>query len=165
MSSLFEIDQTLQACVKLESGDYVDTTTGEIIDINAIEQLQMSRNEKIRNIACWIRNLDADENALADQIKIFTDRKNAAKSKREQLKSYLAFVLAGEKWQNHEVSISWRKSEAVQISPGFDVRDLPEQYLKYKLPDVDKITLKADLKAGKNVSGASLVTKNNIQIR
>ena len=161
--NLFEIDDAIQRCVRLENSDnYVDTETGEIIDTAAIEQLEMDRDTKIRNIACWIKNLEADEKALGDQIKTFTARKNAAKNKRESLKSYLAAFLQGKKWQNSEVAISWRKSEAVEVEEGAAI---PEQYLRYKEPEINKAQLKADLKAGTVVYGCQLVTKNNIQVK
>ena len=154
--NLFEIDDAIQRCVRLENSDnYVDTETGEIIDTAAIEQLEMDRDTKIRNIACWIKNLEADEKALGDQIKTFTARKNAAKNKRESLKSYLAAFLQGKKWQN-------RKSEAVEVEEGAAI---PEQYLRYKEPEINKAQLKADLKAGTVVYGCQLVTKNNIQVK
>jgi len=160
--NLFEINDAITRCVKLADGDYVDTETGEIIDTAAIEQLEMDRDKKIRNIACWIRNLEADEKALADQIKTFTARKNAAKNKRESLKSYLANFLNGAKWQNSEVAISWRKSESVEVEEGAAI---PEKYLRYKEPEINKAQLKADLKAGTVVYGCQLVTKNNIQVK
>lgn len=162
--NLFEIDDAIQRCVKLESGDgYVDTETGEIIDTAAIEQLEMDRDTKIRNIACWIKNLEADEKALADQIKIFTARKNAAKNKRESLKSYLAAFLHGSKWQNSEVAISWRKSESVEVA---NIDNLPEKYQRIVTTiEANKQQLKADLKSGVEVAGVQLVTKNNIQIK
>ena len=161
--NLFEIDDAIQRCVKLESGDgFVDTETGEMIDTEALDELVMERDKKIRNIACWIRNLESDENALAEQIKLFTARKTACKNKRESLKSYLAAFLNGKKWQNSEVAISWRKSEAVEVEEGAAI---PEQYLRYKEPEINKAQLKADLKAGTVVYGCQLVTKNNIQIK
>ena len=161
--NLFEIDDAIQRCVKLENSEnYVDTETGEIIDVAAIEQLEMDRDKKIRNIACWIRNLEADEKALADQIKTFTTRKNAAKNKRESLKSYLANFLNGAKWQNSEVAISWRKSESVEVEEGAAI---PEKYLRYKEPEINKAAIKTDLKAGASIYGCQLVTKNNIQVK
>jgi hypothetical protein len=161
--NLFEIEDAIANCVKLEGrDDYIDVSTGEIIDTAALEQLEMDRDKKIRNIACWIRNLEADEKALTDQIKTFTARKNAVKNKRESLKSYLANFLNGAKWQNSEVAISWRKSESVEVS---NVKELPEEYLKYKDPEPDKVKLKADLKAGAEIEGVCLITKENIQIK
>ena len=73
--NLFEINKQLTNCIKLASGDFVDTETGEVIDTEAIEALEMERDTKIRNIACWIKNLEADEKALAEQEKVFKDRK------------------------------------------------------------------------------------------
>ena len=65
--NLFEINATLTRCVKLTSGDFVDTETGEVIDTEAIDDLEMAMDEKVRNIACWVRNLDAEEKALAEK--------------------------------------------------------------------------------------------------
>ena len=161
--TLFEINDAIQRCVKLESGDYVDTETGEIIDTEALSQLEMDRDTKIRNIACWIKNLESDEKALADQIKIFQARKKAAENKRESLKSYLAAFMAGKKWQNSEVAISWRKSESVEVE---DIEKLPKEYLRVvTTTEANKQQLKADLKSGAEIDGAHLVTKENIQIK
>lgn len=159
--NLFKIAEALERCVKLVSGNYVDTETGEVIDTEAIESLEMERDAKIRNIACWIRNLDAEEKALAEQEKIYRDRKNATHNKKEDLKEYLASFLAGKKWKNEEVNISWRKSEAVEVT---DMKKLSSYYLRYREPEVNKTLLKADLKAGVKLEGAVLTQKNNIQV-
>ena len=160
--NLFKIAEALERCVKLVSGNYVDTETGEVIDTEAIESLEMERDAKIRNIACWIRNLDAEEKALAEQERIYRDRKNATHNKKEDLKAYLASFLAGKKWKNEEVNISWRKSEAVEVT---DMKKLSSYYLRYREPEVNKTLLKADLKAGVKLEGAVLTEKNNIQIK
>lgn len=161
--TLFEIDQAIANCVKLDGReDYVDVSTGEVIDIQALDTLKMERNTKIRNIACWIRNLDAEEKALGEQEKIFRDRKNAAKNKKEQLKSYLAASLAGEKWKNNEVQITWKKSYPVEIT---DIKKLSSHYLKWKEPEPNKILIGKDLKAGIKLDGAMIVEKNNINVR
>ena len=161
--NLFAIDEAITNCVKLDGRDeYVDVTTGEIIDTAALDALKMERDTKIRNIACWIRNLESDEAQLAEQIKIFQARKKAAENKRESLKSYLASFLNGAKWKNKEVSISWRKSDAVEVT---DMSKLSSYYLRYKEPEVNKTLLKNDLKAGIVLNGAYLAEKNNIQIR
>ena len=160
--NLFKIAEALERCVKLVSGNYVDTETGEVIDTEAIESLEMERDTKIRNIACWIRNLDAEEKALAEQEKIYRDRKNATHNKKEDLKSYLARYLNGKNWKNAEVSVGWRKSEAVEVT---DVGKLSSYYLRYKEPEPNRTLLKADLKAGVKLEGAVLTEKNNIQIK
>ena len=159
--NLFEINDAITRCVKLADGDYVDTETGEIIDTAAIEQLEMDRDTKIRNIACWIRNLESDEEQLAEQETIYKNRKNATKKKKEQLKSYLAAFLNGEKWKNKEVEILWRKSKSVEVT---DIKKLSSYYLRYKEPEVNKKLLGNDLKAGIKLDGAVLVEKNNMKV-
>lgn len=161
--NLFAIEEAITNCVKLENSDnYVDVSTGELIDTVALDALKMERDTKIRNIACWIRNLDAEEFALAEQEKIFKNRKQAAHNKKEQLKNYLAAFLNGEKWKNNEVSISWRKSTSVEVT---DVKKLSSYYLRYKEPEVNKTLLGNDLKAGIKLDGAVLVDKNNMSVR
>lgn len=161
--NLFEIDAEISACVKLENSDgFVNVETGELIDMAALDGLKMERDKKVRNIACWIKNLESDEKQLAEQEKIFRDRKNATKRKREQLESYLASFLNGRKWSNKEVRVLWRTSEAVEIT---DLKKLSSYYLRFKEPDVNKTLLKADLKAGVVLPGAELVKKNNMSVR
>lgn len=164
MANLFEIRAEIENCVKLDNRDgFLNIETGELIDTEALDALKLERDTKIRNIACWIRNLESDEKQLAEQEKIFKERKQSAKNKKESLKAYLAAFLNGQKWENKEVKISWRTSEAVEITG--DVKNLPEVYLKYAAPEPNKTLLKEDIKAGKVIPGAALVKKNNIQIR
>lgn len=163
MASLFEIDAEIESCVKLQNSDgFVNVETGELIDVEALDALKMERDKKIRNIACWIRNLESDEKQLAEQEKIFADRKRAVKNKKESLKSYLAAFLRGKKWQNEEVVVSWRKSESVEIT---DINKLSSYYLKWKEPEPNKTLLKADLKSGITLPGAELVVKNNMSVK
>lgn len=152
-------------CVKLESAGYLNVETGEVVDAEAIEALEMERDKKIRNIACWIRNLESDESALCEQIKIFTARKNAVKNKKESLKGYLARYLDGKSWQNDEVKINWRKSEVIEVDEGLDYKKIPAVYVDYGEPKLDKNLLKADIKAGLDIKGIHIVQKNNIIVK
>ena len=91
--TLFEIDQEIMNCVKLTgSEDYVNVETGEIIDVEALKSLEMERDKKLRNIGCWVLNLQAEEAALAEQIKKFMARKAAAHNKAESLKQMISAV-------------------------------------------------------------------------
>ena len=161
--TLFEIVKQIASCVKLESGDgFVETETGEVLDVAALEQLEMDKNEKIRNIACWIKNLESDEKQLDEQEQLFKNRKLAKRRLKEQLKSYLSFVLNGQKWECPEAKISWRKSESVEIT---DIKKISKYYLRTKPAEPNKELIKQDLKAGQMVLGAMLSTKNNISVK
>ena len=152
--NLYEIDSAIMDCVDME--------TGEIIDMEALEDLQMERDQKIEGIGCWIKNLLADAKALKEEKDNLAARQKAAENKAASLKAYLSRYLNGEKFKTAKVSISYRKSDSVNITEGAVI---PEEYLKYSEPTPDKIGLKAALKAGEKIQGISLVTSNNIQIK
>ena len=75
---LFEINEEIMKCVDVE--------TGEIIDEVKLQQLQMARDIKIENIACWIINILSDAEALKAQKQVFADRQKAAENKAQRLK-------------------------------------------------------------------------------
>ena len=152
--NLYEIENEILNCVDME--------TGEIIDMEALEDLQMERDQKIEGIGCWIKNLLADAKALKEEKDNLAARQKAAENKAASLKVYLSSYLNGEKFKTAKVAISYRKSDSVDIAEGAVI---PEEYLKYSEPTPDKIGLKAALKSGEKIQGISLVTSNNIQIK
>ena len=154
MASLYEINQSIMDCIDME--------TGEIIDIDQLHELQMDRTDKIRNIACYIKNLRSDAAAYDEEAKTFAARKKAAQGKADSLTAYLSSMLNGEKVKDKEYSISWRKSESVNIT---DESLLPIAFLVPQKPKIDKADMKVALKNGAVVPGAELVEKNNIQIK
>ena len=161
---LFDIDERLAACVKLDESRVVDTESGEIIDLEAIAALEMERDKKIENLGCWYKNLLADAEALKAQKNAFAEREKAAKAKAESLKGFLGRYLNGKKFETAKVAMSFRKSEAVE----FDAKcigDVPEEFLKFKDPELDKVAVKKAIKAGETVPGFELVARQNLQIK
>ena len=154
MATLYDINQGIMDCIDME--------TGEIVDLDRLHDLQMERGDKIRNIACYIKNLRSDAAQYDEEAKTFAARKKAAQTKAESLTAYLSSMLNGEKVKDKEYSTSWRKSESVNIT---DDSLLPDTYLVPQPPKVDKAGIKAALKAGTAVTGAELTEKNNIQIK
>lgn len=144
----------------------VDVETGEIVNAEAYEaldSLQMTFDQKAEGILLWIKNLTAEAEALKKEKQAFAERQSSAERKAESLKKYISGVLCGNKFQTEKVSVTWRKSEAVEYSG--NLYDLPEELLKYKEPEINKTELKKRLKAGEMIAGAELVQKNNIQIK
>ncbi|WP_304095678.1 siphovirus Gp157 family protein [Phascolarctobacterium succinatutens] len=161
---LFDIDEKLAACVKLDESRVVDTESGEIIDLEAIAALEMERDKKIENLGCWYKNLLADAEALKAQKNTFAEREKAAKAKAESLRGFLIRYLNGKKFETAKVAMSFRKSEAVE----FDAKcigDVPEEFLKFKDPELDKVAVKKAIKAGETVPGCELVARQNLQIK
>lgn len=155
--NLYEINAAIMDCMQ-----EVDEETGELLNVEMLDSLLLAKDEKIENIACWIKNLKADAEALKAEKDAFAKRQKAAENKVEQLKQYLRNVLEGEKFSSDKAAISFRKSEVVEID---DWTKLDKDYLKYKDPDVDKSAVKKALKSGCILNGVRLVEKQNIQIK
>ena len=162
MATLYEINKDLLNCITTEEGMTVNTETGEVIDVAALEALELERSEKIRNIALWIKNLKSDVTALDAEEKAFKARKDAAKRKAEQLSKYLADVLNGEKVTGTDFAITWRKSTAVNVT---DEKAIPPTFLVPQPPKVDKTGISKALKSGEAVTGAELIERQNMTIK
>jgi vacuolar-type H+-ATPase subunit I/STV1 len=154
MASLYEINEAILSCIDMESG--------EILDEEALESLKMQREEKLENVGLWIKNLGAESSALAAEIKSLTERKRLKENKAESLMGYLGAALHGERFETPRISVSWRKSESVNIADG---ATLPDEYLVPVDPRPDKTLLKKALKEGAEICGVELISKQNIQIK
>ena len=152
------ITQAFESAVDMETGEIVNADAYE-----ALDSLQMAFDQKAEGILLWIKNLTAEAEALKKEKLAFAERQSAAERKAESLKKYISGVLCGNKFQTEKVSVTWRKSEAVEYAG--NVYDLPEELLKYKEPEINKTELKKRLKAGEVIAGAELVQRNNMQIK
>ena len=160
--TLYEINQAIL--------DTIDPETGEIVDVDKLSELQMEREQKLEGVALWIKNLNAEAEAYKAEKEAFAEREKAAKNKAESLKKWLAYALNGQKMSTQKVAISFRKSESVEIEDEERVityaqKNGRDDLLSYKAPTVNKSAIKAVIKTGKEIPGAVLVEKQNIQIR
>ena len=80
----------------------------------------------------------------------------------KNLKSGLADCLKGKKFKTEKFTISYRRSEAVEIVEGASV---PDEFLVEQAPKVDKVGLKKAIKGGAVIEGVSLVERQNILIK
>lgn len=148
--------------------EQVDEETGELLcSYEELEALALARDEKLENLALYIKNKAAEAEAIKAEKQALEKRQKAALNRAEKARDFLARMLAGEKFTTPKVAVSWRKSQAVQLDGDF----LPwamqygDQFLSYKDPDPDKKAIAAALKAGEAVPGAELVTNLNMQIK
>lgn len=149
-----EIEQAINECVDFE--------TGEIIDSERLDKLNMALNEKRENIALYIKNMIADSKAIDEEIKNLTARKKSINNKIDWLKQYLANDLQGSKFETAKVVVSFRKSKAVEINPDAEI---PNEFLIQQEPKPDKAGLKKAIQAGAVITGVSIVEKSNISIK
>lgn len=155
MASLYEIDKSIMECLDFE--------TGEILDAERLNALQMERQEKVESVALWIKNLSADANAYKAEKDAFAEREKAALKKIESLKNWLSWALEGQKFSTWRCAVSFRKSEAVEIE---DDCNLPQYLLNEKVTYTpNKTAIKEAIKAGEEIPGCKLVERMNPTIK
>lgn len=156
--TLYEIDKAL-----MDFEFEVDEETGEILNAADLDELQMAREQKIENIGLYIKNLEAEKEAVKHEKDNFADREKRLGKKIESLKGYLTYALDGQKFSTSKVAVSFRKSESVLIK---DEYLIPDEYCEYTmLRKPNKKNLKDALKKGKELMGVELVEKQNISIK
>ena len=149
--TIYEIDQAILECIDLE--------TGEIIDIDKLNELELEREKKLENVACWIKDLKAEVDALKAEKQALAERQKVAENKAESLKKWLAYALQGEKFKTTKCAISFRKTEAVEVTDE-GLNNLMKEHdelLTYKAPEPNKTAIKQALKDGLNVEGVQLI--------
>ena len=157
MRSLYDINNDILNCI--------DEETGEIIDIDALDALNMERDAKIEGVVCWIKDLKAESEALKAEKQALADRQKSAENKAESLKKWLAFALNGQKFSSPKAAVSFRKSQSVEIT---DINALAmenDDLIIYQEPKPDKTAIKKAIKDGRTVNGAELVENVNVIIK
>lgn len=163
MSSLYELDQAVLTV--LDGGLVYDAESGEIYwDEDNFDQLEIERNDKMESVALYIKSLDAEASAIRAEEKALADRRSIKERKAERLRDYLTRSMENfgdTKLETPRVALSFRKSESVEIA---DESLLPPCYCKTKVTP-DKTAIKKAIKAGEVINGASLVERQNLQIK
>ena len=160
--SLYHIDRELESLV--------DHETGEVLDFEAFEALQMARDAKIEGVLCWTKNLAAEAKAIREEEKELADRRKELERKREKLLDYAEKALGGAAFQTAKCAVTYRKSTAVEITDmdavvrwcmdnGYDGK------ITYAQPTVSKTDIAPLLKAGMAVTGAELCERSNMGVK
>lgn len=155
MATLYDIDNRI--------ADLINTDTGEISDVNALDALLMERTAKIEGVVLAIKNKIADSAALENEIKALQAR--AAKNKKsiEGLQFWLRKTLEEQPFQTARCEVSFRKTSGqVEIE---NAAAIPEQYKLLKTTEtISKTMVKDALTQGIAVPGARLNTQKSMKI-
>ena len=152
MATLFDINAEIESVIDFE--------TGEILDPEKLEQLQMDRQEKLKNFVAL--NAKADIAAYKEQEQRFKAKRVAAEKTLEWARETLARELNGQKMKEPEFSVYYSSSEAIEIDENAEI---PSKFLKQQAPQVDKKGLTLAIKNGTKFDGIRLVQKQSLCIR
>ena len=163
MRALYDIDAAILACVDLE--------TGEILDAEKLDALQMEREQKLEGVALWIKDLKAEAEAVKAEADRLTARKKAVENKIDGLKQWLLYALKGEKLKTPRCNVYQTHSQRVAVEDEtglisfLQTLEEPEKFLRFKDPELKKDDIKKALKDGYEIPGASLEETENVVIK
>ena len=157
MAKLYEIMN------EIENFDFeIDEETGEILNFDALDRLQVARDVKIENLCLWVKNLKSDAEAYKAEKESFAKKQKQAENRATSLHNFIQPVLNGEKFTTDRVTVSYRKSEAIELE---DKICVPDKYFVPQEPKLDKTGLKKAIKAGEEFGGVHLVERQNMSIK
>ena len=157
MSQLYKISASIRALIDGADEDGVLDATSWA----AIEQLEGELEHKAESVALVVLELEADAEGVAKEAKRLDERAKSLERKAEKLREYLAYWLDGREIKGRLVTISYRKSESVEI---IDETAIPEEYFRV-VHLTDKTSIKHALKGGAVLGWAQLVVHRHMQIR
>jgi NAD-specific glutamate dehydrogenase len=163
MRALYEINQDILDCVDLE--------TGEILDTEKLDALQMERERKLEGVALWVKDLKAEAAAVKEEADKLTARKKALDNKIEGLKNWLLFALGGEKLSTARCKVYQTHSQRVAVEDEgklisfLQTLNEPDKFLRFKDPELKRDEIKKALKDGTIIPGASLEETESVVIK
>lgn len=141
---------------------------------DTLDGIEQEFEVKAENIAVFIKELNAEIEALKQEEERLRARRKAKENKTESLKDYLksCMICIGRlKIDTVKARISIRKNpEAAQFDNEKDFvrmcmeNDL-DDFLRYKEPEINKTAVKEALKAGEKIPGAELGRTQSIIIK
>ena len=163
MRALYEIDHEILDCVDME--------TGEILDSEKLDALQMERERKLEGVALWVKDLSAEAAAVKEEADKMIARKKSLDNKITSLKNWLLYALDGEKLKTPRCSVYQTHSQKVVIDDEKALIDMfmsspfGEKFLRIKDPEIDKNALKDSMKQGYEYDFAHLETTESVVIK
>lgn len=163
--TLYEITEQLKALYELSEDPDVDA---EVL-AETMEAVTGDFEEKAEGYAKVISNLNADADALKKEIERLSARKKAIEKNVASIKGNLqAAMIAADrrKFKTNLFTFGIQKNPVSVVLDTEDVYEVPDEYLEYQLPVVNKTALKRALQDGVNLSGiAHLAQTEGLRIR
>jgi len=146
-----------------------DPDTDPEVLADTLEGLDGQLEDKADNYAKVIRQIESDVNGLKAEIERLQARKTAAQNNIDRMKANLEQMMIATdktKFKTELFSFGIQKNPAKVVMDEQYIENVPEEYLKYKDPEIDRKKIAEDLKAGKDLNGiAHLEQSESLRIR
>lgn len=136
---------------------------------DTMEAVEGELEIKAESYAKIMKNLDGDVEALENEIRRLTSRKKAIEENIKRMKVALQGMMevtGKTKFKTDLFSFGIQKNAPSVVIDVEDIHDIPEDYLKYKAPEVNKTAIKEAIQKGENLEGiAHLEQSHSLRIR
>ena len=160
---LYEIDQFLQDALdaRLKQAEDNEGVYDDDFD-RFIEDIAGERSQKLLDCARYVKALEAQGEAVKAEKVALAKRQATYEGHAKRMTAYIAnHVQPGEKIEDANTRLGWRKSSSVEILVGAKI---PECYTRIEIIP-DKTALKKAIVAGEQIPGVSIVEKQSLQIK
>jgi hypothetical protein len=163
MRTIWEIECDINSCI--------DAETGEVVDFEKLNALQVERSAKIESVAIYIKRLVGEAALIREEENRLAKRRKQKERLAESYKRWLEQTLDGEMFETTKVAIGWRASERLIIERGtleladHLEREGYERCIKYGGISIDKDEVTKLVKSGVEIPGVTLVQFNNLQLK
>ncbi len=134
--------------------------------IQLLESMQGAIQEKAKNVAMVIRNMETTAEAIAAAEKEMASRRKSIERKIDWMKAYLLENMERtgiSKIESPYFVIALRDNpESLIVEQDAEI---PPEYFKPQDPVLDKVTLKKDMQLGVIVPGCRLERKKSVRIK
>ena len=164
--SLYEIDSRIRAIIDGIYDAADEDGVVEEIDFTELKQLQEDRKTKLENIALYIKNTEAEADAIKAEEEKLTARRKRLENKAKRLREYIINSMKENKdepLKTARCEVSIKDNEKTDIT---DLESIPEEFIKVKVErNPDKTAIKKAIKAGQTVPGAQIIINTTLTIK
>ncbi len=161
-----ELQAQLEEHAEANDGDI--TTFPLLAHLDKLEKAQVGRMAEehlLCNLACMVLEYEGEADAMRAQAERITKAAAQVEKKADGIRTFLDSKLGPtDKVKDDRVSLSKRKSSAVQLTEDLVVENLPIEYQRITIA-ADKSAIKKGIEAGEVIEGASVITRFNLQIK
>lgn len=165
MANIYELTGDIQLLWNLMDNGEIDDDT--LID--AMKNSQEELSVKLEGYCKFIKNLDADIDGIAAEVKRLSERKKVLENTKDRAKKAMKMALdtAGEKKIPCGTFLVYlKKNPAHVVMDETDIDKIPAHYLKFADPEINKKAIKDALDSGTMLDGlAHLEQDESLQIK
>jgi len=163
--TLYEIDRQIKEIID-NLYDAMDEN-GEVgeVDFSILEQLKEERQTKLENITLYIKNLEAEADAIKNEIDALTKRKKRLETRANGLRGLLIKSISENGDKEFSTARCFARISERDVTDILDENIIPKEYMREKIKyEPDKTAIKNAINSGKVVAGARVIKNKSLKI-